>query len=62
MNDKTKQANECNTRLKFEDGGKDSMVQRERDLLKMRDNYDQTMNALSEKRSNLEKLLKEERD
>ena len=38
------------------------MVQRERDLLKMRDNYDQTMNALSEKRANLEKLLKEERD
>ena len=38
------------------------MLAREKELLRMKENYDQAMSALVEKRAALERLLKEQRD
>lgn len=44
LQDKNKQANEMNTRLRFEDGNKKtSLDEKEQELLKMKENYESTM-------------------
>lgn len=47
-------------RLRFEGDASENMLAREKELLKMKDNYEQAMNALVDKRAALEKLLKEQ--
>jgi len=63
LTEKTRQAQEYSVRLRFEDANsKENMLAREKELLKMKDNYEQAMNALVDKRAALERLLKEQRD
>jgi hypothetical protein len=49
--------------LKFEDhSSKESMLAREKELLRMKENYEETMSALMQKKHTLEKLVKDKRD
>ena len=49
--------------MKFEDhSSKESMLAREKELLRMKENYEETMSALMQKKHTLEKLVKDKRD
>lgn len=64
LNEKTRKAQEMNSRLKLDEGSNSAstLAERERELLKIKDNYESTMVSLNERRSRVEKLIKEQRE
>lgn len=50
-----RQANDMNARLQFEGGS--SMSEKERELVRMKENYESTMDKLNDKKRSLEDII-----